>query len=81
MHAHRHLDLLPLSSFVGLGGLLIRLCFCFGLAVLLLGPSSTYLLFYKGSRLWPAGAMDLAAAASGTGANQWHSLLDSLERP
>ena len=42
------LDLLPLSSFVGLGGLLIRLCFCFGLAVLLLGPSSTYLLFCKG---------------------------------
>ena len=36
IHAHRHFDLLPLSSFCrGLLGRLIRLCCCFGLAVLL----------------------------------------------
>ena len=40
------------SRFVGgLVDLLIRLCFCFGLAVLLLGPSCPHLLFCKGSRL------------------------------
>ena len=48
----RHFDFPPFS-FVrwGLVRLLIRLCSCFGLAVLLLGPSGTYLLFCKGSRL------------------------------
>ena len=42
IHGHRHFDLLPLSSFCRrLVGRLIRLCRCFGLAVLLLGLSGT----------------------------------------
>ena len=83
IHAHRHFDLLPLSFFCrGLVGLLIRLCCCFGLAVLLLGPSGTYLTSYsvRGvgcSRPEPWTRLHCSA----TGANQWHSLLDSLERP
>ena len=52
-HTHtRHFDFLPLYYFCwGLVRLLIRLCCCLGLAVLLLGPSGTYFLFCKGSRL------------------------------